>query len=329
MHGKSHAAWQSCFTDSCSFLARGDAWIYPGVCVLCLCLGTVGYCGKMTAVSNWEATDEGALQYDMKGTYRQGFGMPGNVPILQQPATRRTYTIKVDDDGNGALHTMFITRGSGPPVHRASTVFKKTCPQSGCWPPPQPPEGEVDQEFSPWSHRRTWFNTTRDSRNPMNKLEIDLAKSTFGNTIYKVVQHQEWAAETPSDFENVWIPKWRKVVLDVSSPILGRLVIEGTLLINASSVVDLTATWIEIKGGSLIIARCDRYGNILGPFEGRTSITLLGTNQKLAQVHGSNPRETPELILGKQGLPMGAGVLGVMGSLVAQVLIAVQSCYAS
>jgi hypothetical protein len=36
--------------------------------------------------------------------------------------------------------------------------------------------------------------------------------------------------------------------MDVSSPTLGRLIIEGSLIINDTSV-NLTAVYLEIKGG--------------------------------------------------------------------------------
>jgi hypothetical protein len=272
----------------------------------------------MTPVANWAGTAKGAMEYDMKGTYLLGMGMGGDIPILKN-AQMDDYTIKIDDDGSGALHTLLITR-QGTPAHQRRNVKYMRCPSGGCWPPPQlPPDPIVVKEFSLWSHRRTWFNTTYDTRNPLNKIEIDVAKSTIQSTVYKIVEKQEWAADTPSDFDNVWIPKWRHVVLDMSSPILGRLVIEGTLLINASTMVNLTATWIEIKGGSLIIAKCDSVGNILGPFEGRAHISLLGTNQKLALKHGRDPRQTPELVLGKQALSMAPAVLGVMGTFIAKV----------
>jgi hypothetical protein len=275
----------------------------------------------MTPVANWAATAKGAMEFDMKGTYNLGIGMGGDVPILKN-AQMDDYTIKMDDDdGSGALHTLLITR-QGTPAHQSRKVQYMRCPSGGCWPPPPvPPDPIVVKEFSLWSHRSTWFNMTDDPRNPLNKIEIDVAKSTSESTVYKFLEKQEWAADTPSDFDNVWIPRWRLVVLDVSSPILGHLVIEGTLLINASTTVNLTATWIEIKGGTLIIAKCDSVGNILGPFEGRTHITLLGTNKRLALKHGSNPRETPELLLGtgKQALVMGPAVLGVMGTFIAKV----------
>jgi hypothetical protein len=37
----------------------------------------------------------------------------------------------------------------------------------------------------------------------------------------------------------------KKVILDVSTPVLGRVVVEGTLLINASANVNLSAVWLE------------------------------------------------------------------------------------
>ena len=285
------------------------------------CSPIVGFCGKMTQIGDWASKAVGRVEYDEMGTYQLGVGLGGDVPTLHN-ASHRAYTIKVDDDGNGALHTMMNTwGGAGSPSHKDTTVVVKTCPATGCYPPPQPPEGEVDKEFSRWSEPQTWYNTTYDVRNPINVLEIDVSQSTIARTVYKIVEQVQWAAHIPSSFDDVWIPKWRKVVLDLSTPILGRLVIEGTLLINASTAVDLTATWIEIKGGSLIIALCDRFGNILGPFEGRTSITLVGTNQKLEAIHGSNPRETPELTFGKEALQLGPAVLGVMG-----MLICIQMC---
>jgi hypothetical protein len=107
------------------------------------------------------------------------------------------------------------------------------------------------------------------------------------------------------------------VILDVSTPILGRVVVEGTLLINDTASVDLSAVWLEVKGGQLIIATVDSTGEeVLGPFTGNTTITLHGTNNKLASEHGPDPRETPEVVLGTEGVPMGPATLGVVRSLV-------------
>jgi hypothetical protein len=107
-----------------------------------------------------------------------------------------------------------------------------------------------------------------------------------------------------------------QVVLDVSPPPLGRLVVEGTLLVNRSSV-NITAVYIEIKGGTFIIADLDSNGNVLGPYSGNCTISLLGTNDRLTRVFGKDPRETPDIKLGRQAVRLGAGVLGVFGTFVA------------
>jgi hypothetical protein len=45
-----------------------------------------------------------------------------------------------------------------------------------------------------------------------------------------------------------------KVVLDTSTPPLGHLIVQGNLIINSTADVTLTATYIEIRGGSLVVA---------------------------------------------------------------------------
>jgi hypothetical protein len=102
----------------------------------------------------------------------------------------------------------------------------------------------------------------------------------------------------------------------VSPPPLGRLIVEGTLLVNRSSV-NITAVYIEIKGGTFIIADLDADGNVLGAYSGNCTISLFGTNDRLTRVYGRDPRETPEVKLGRQALRLGAGVLGVFGTFVA------------
>ena len=110
----------------------------------------------------------------------------------------------------------------------------------------------------------------------------------------------------------------KKVILDVSTPVLGRVVVEGTLLINASANVNLSAVWLEIKGGKLIIATLDPTGEkVLGPFTGQTTLTMHGTNDKLSALHGPDPRETPEVVLGTEGVPMGPATIGVSGTMIA------------
>jgi hypothetical protein len=107
-----------------------------------------------------------------------------------------------------------------------------------------------------------------------------------------------------------------QVVLDVSPPPLGRLVIEGTLILNDTSA-SLTAVYIELKGGELIIASTDAAGVPVGPYTGICTIILPGTNPLLTSAYGPDPRDTPALVLGREGVIMGAGVLGVFGRLTA------------
>ncbi len=99
----------------------------------------------------------------------------------------------------------------------------------------------------------------------------------------------------------------------MSPPPLGRLVVEGSLLINSSSV-NLSAVYIEIKGGTLAIANFDVDGNVVGAYDGNCTISLLGTNDCMAGLYGRDPRNTPEVKLGRQALRLGAGVLGVFGT---------------
>ena len=240
----------------------------------------------MTAKADWDSTEKGGFEYDMRGTYIQGIGMGGQVPVLKK-AGNTDYTIKMDQDGSGALHTLYVT-SNGQSRHRKTLFAIKTCPSEGCWPPPQPSRSLAETDFSPWSMPQTWYNTTDSTANPLNVLKVDAAKSTFGKTMYEFIEKQEWEASTPSAFDNVWIPAWKRVVLDVNPPILNRLVVEGTLVINntnASAAYELIATWIEIKGGTLIIARCDGEGNVVGPFDGRVTVSSIRAFLRIPLLH--------------------------------------------
>jgi hypothetical protein len=53
-----------------------------------------------------------------------------------------------------------------------------------------------------------------------------------------------------------------KVVLDVSTPPLGHVIVQGSLFINSTSDVTMTATYIEIRGGSLIVAEVVHNSNL-------------------------------------------------------------------
>ena len=101
-----------------------------------------------------------------------------------------------------------------------------------------------------------------------------------------------------------------QVILDTSTPILGRVIVEGMLLVNDTSA-ELTAVYLEIRGGQLVIAQTDAAGNIVGPYLGKCTFTLLGTNAQLSRLNGADPRQTPALHFGREGVELGAGVLGI------------------
>lgn len=69
------------------------------------CSPIVGFCGKMMPIGDWASEAVGKYQYDPMGTYQLGVGLGGDIPTLHD-APHRAYTIKVDDDGNGALHNV-------------------------------------------------------------------------------------------------------------------------------------------------------------------------------------------------------------------------------
>jgi hypothetical protein len=88
------------------------------------------------------------------------------------------------------------------------------------------------------------------------------------------------------------------------------------LLINDTSV-NLTAVYFEIRGGRLVIAQTDAYGNVIGPYTGQCTLTLVGTNPQLSRVNGADPRQTPSLHFGREGVELGSGILGVFGEFLA------------
>ncbi|KAJ1480921.1 hypothetical protein T484DRAFT_1809176, partial [Baffinella frigidus] len=102
-----------------------------------------------------------------------------------------------------------------------------------CWPPPPaPPPPPPDDFFSKWSDGATWANLTGHAANPNNVLEeIELGRRKYD---YKVRESQQWSRPIPSEFDNVWIPNWKKVILDMDTPMLGKLVIEGILVVNST-----------------------------------------------------------------------------------------------
>jgi hypothetical protein len=104
----------------------------------------------------------------------------------------------------------------------------------------------TDNTWLAWSNPATWEDTLDHPGNPLNTLQEDAAKKTL-----IVVERQYWNSSTPQGGDDVWIPYWKRVRLDVNTPGLGRVIVEGTLVINGSDAVNLTATYLEIKGGKV------------------------------------------------------------------------------
>jgi hypothetical protein len=71
----------------------------------------------------------------------------------------------------------------------------------------------------------------------------------------------------------------------------------------------------QIRGGTLIVAETDVNGTVIGDYTGNCTISLHGTNPTLTAIHGG-PRETPNVVRGKEGVVLSSGMLGVMGTLI-------------
>jgi hypothetical protein len=76
----------------------------------------------------------------------------------------------------------------------------------------------------------------------------------------------------PQERDVVWIPGGDRIILDVSPPVLGRLVIEGALIFEDSKDLELQANQIAVVAGGLL-----QVGTEAAPFTHRATITLHGT----------------------------------------------------
>jgi hypothetical protein len=127
------------------------------------------------------------------------------------------WAFKPDADGSGGIWSLRIQANSDAPQLIKTSVALHVCPPWGCWPkapppPPPPPEDQVSAWSDPdtWKHNGTSLNN--HVANPHNVIDI----REFGESQLDVkLKHQEtWSAEIPSADENVWIPEWKKVILD-------------------------------------------------------------------------------------------------------------------
>ena len=68
----------------------------------------------------------------------------------------------------------------------------------------------------------------------------------FGSDMYdvKIKTFDTWSSGTPSAYENVWVPEWKKVILDESTPVLGHVIVEGVLIINGTNNIELSCVYL-------------------------------------------------------------------------------------
>jgi hypothetical protein len=122
----------------------------------------------------------------------------------------------------------------------------------------------------------------------------------------KAAVTQDWAAETPSEYDNVWVPAWKVVAVDVSPPRLWRLYIEGKVYFQDTMDITLDAVYIEIHGGALRVGGAYGESGVdlgIAPFTHKATITL----------HGD--RFTPAMHVGIAAIPITAKTIGVFGKL--------------
>ncbi len=139
------------------------------------------------------------------------------------------------------------------PTHSAFDVTVRTCPAAGCFPPPPPPAPPPPENyFIPWSSASAWMNLTDHAANPLNTVTYASLKDKDGSLRATVVSAQAWSGPVPGAYDNVWIPPWRKVILDVNTPLLGHVIVEGVLLVNGTSSVALSATYFEVRNPCVV-----------------------------------------------------------------------------
>lgn len=83
---------------------------------------------------------------------------------------------------------------------------------------------------------------------------------------------ESWSNGVPTAGEVVTIPAGSEILLDLSPPDLGGLIVKGRLLFDNQDV-DLTSKWILVDGGSLQI------GSPSKPYLAEASITLTGVDE--------------------------------------------------
>ena len=156
--------------------------------------------------------------------------------------------------------------------------------------------GSVDVRFSGVecsvvSHSSTVITCITNPRLPEN-VETSSIKVLVSGKGYATVPDSveylyldKWSAltswknqEPPVDGDVVWIPDGQVILLDVSTPKLAFLLIEGSLHVDRHSSINIDSYYIFILGGYLEVGTVDR------PVEGNVTITLHGDRYKTIEI---------------------------------------------
>ena len=76
--------------------------------------------------------------------------------------------------------------------------------------------------------------------------------------------------EPPVDGDLVWVPQGQVIMLDVFTPVLTALLIQGSVYVDTQKDVSVDATYIFVMGGVFQIGTADQ------PYERNATITLHG-----------------------------------------------------
>ena len=218
----------------------------------------------------------------------------GNALVPRPNLPTGSYAFELDQDEIGGVHTMLIRacddRDDVPQCTVSAKVKVLPCPKAGCWPPPPLVDQSGKEGFNrTWSNATTWAGNPNSLANPLNVIDPET-----GNTL---VVEQQWAGTMPSEGDNVWIPRSMTVILDVSPPALGTIIIDGTLIISDEQDIELRARGIIINGGELVA------GSPTKPHQHKATITLMGD------------KSVAPMVLGREGYTISSKSLVVGGNL--------------
>jgi len=133
------------------------------------------------------------------------------------------------------------------------------------------------------SHSLALITCTTGIRSPDNVLPTTLNVHVPGHgdsisadsSVYLYIDR--WSAltswknqEPPVEGDLVWVPQGQVIMLDVFTPVLTALIIEGSVYVDTEKDVSVDATYIFVMGGVFQIGTADQ------PYERNATITLHG-----------------------------------------------------